>query len=146
MTQYLSSYRKGQTLVEFALLLPILLLITFVVIDLGRAVYYYSAIHNAAREGVRWGIVNKDINGKIDIAGMENTTVDYAFGLGLELSDVTAGAGDPQVVDGFANPTVRVKVFYDFEPATPVVSTLLPSGTITLQSEAVMRTEFYPKP
>jgi hypothetical protein len=137
---------KGQTLVEFALLLPVLLLITFVVIDLGRAVYFYSAIHNAAREGARYGIVNKDINNHIDVNGMENTAIDYAIGLGLDLNDVVAELGTPQVVDLFPNPTVRVYITYDFTPVTPLVSSLLPGGNFTLRSEAIMRTEFVPDP
>ncbi len=43
--------KHGQSLVEFAILLPVFLLIVVVIFDLGRAVYYYSVIFNAAREG-----------------------------------------------------------------------------------------------
>ena len=46
-------YRKGQGLVEFALLLPILVLIVFGVLELGRAFFAFIAITNAAREGAR---------------------------------------------------------------------------------------------
>lgn len=131
---------KGQTLVEFAILLPVLLFISIVIIDLGRAVYYYSAIHNAAREGVRYGIIYPN-----DADGMRNTTIEYAFGLGLSGVDVIfAGLGDPQYIDDFPNPTVKVSVEYAFTPATPLVSNLLPDGKITLKSEAVMRTETFP--
>jgi Flp pilus assembly protein TadG len=44
---------KGQGLVEFALLLPILVLIIFGVLELGRAFFAFIAISNAAREGAR---------------------------------------------------------------------------------------------
>ncbi len=134
-------YKKGQTLVEFALLLPILLFLAVVVIDLGRAVYYYSAIHNAAREGARYGIINPT-----DYAGMRNTSINYAFGLGLVITDVTAEAGPSQVIDFFPNPTVRVIIDYYFYPATPLVSMLLPGGRIRLTSQALMRTEALPSP
>lgn len=134
-----SSKPKGQSLVEFAILLPVLLLISIVVVDLGRAVYYYSAIHNAAREGVRYGIIYPD-----DPDGMRNTTIEYAFGLGLkDVEVIFADLGDPQIIDDICNPTVKVKVEYAFTPATPLVSNLLPGGII-LKSEAVMRTETYP--
>ena len=44
---------------EFALVLPILLLLVFGVVDFGRAIYAYNAISNAAREGGRTSIVNQ---------------------------------------------------------------------------------------
>lgn len=49
----------GQSLVEFALILPILLLIIMGVVDFGRAIYDYNAIGNAAREAGRTAIVNQ---------------------------------------------------------------------------------------
>ena len=135
------SSRKGQTLVEFALMLPILLLIAVVVFDLGRAIYYYSTIHNAAREGARYGVVYPD-----DVSGMRNTTRNFAFGMGLALSNVTAGPGPNEIIDFFPNPTVRVTVSYSFSPATPVVAWFIPGGQITLTSQATMRTEKLPSP
>ncbi|MEA3308793.1 MAG: TadE/TadG family type IV pilus assembly protein [Chloroflexota bacterium] len=50
------NHKKGQTLVEFALILPLLLLILFGIIEFGRILFIYSNLFNAAREGVRYGI------------------------------------------------------------------------------------------
>ena len=138
MKKFFRSSQPGQSLVEFALIIPIFLLLAVVIFDLGRGVYYYSAIHNAAREGARYGIIHPD-----DIAGMENTAIDYAIGLGLTATDVTAGLGTPENVGGFANPTVKVTVTYAFTPATPFVSNFIPCGcpSISLTSDAIMRTE-----
>lgn len=133
--------RRGQSLVEFALLIPVFLLFAVVVFDLGRAVYYYSAVHNAAREGARYGVVSPN-----DFNGMRNRAVEYAVGLGMVVANVTAGPGTPQVVDGFPNPTVKVTVTYAFIPATPLLANFLPGGQITLRGEAVMRTESLPSP
>ena len=133
--------RRGQSLVEFALLIPVFLLFAVVVFDLGRAVYYYSAVHNAAREGARYGVVKPD-----DYAGMKQKAVDYAIGLGLTTANVTAGAGPNQTIGGFPNPTVKVTVIYSFTPATPLLERFLPGGTISLRGEAVMRTESLPSP
>lgn len=47
--------QAGQGLVEFALLLPVLLLILLGAIDLGRAFNAYVTITNASREGARYG-------------------------------------------------------------------------------------------
>ena len=45
----------GQALVEFALVLPIFLLLLFGLIDVGRLVYTWNALNQAAREGARYG-------------------------------------------------------------------------------------------
>ena len=49
---------QGQALVEFALVLPLLLLLIIAIIDFGRALFVYSEVSNAAREAVRYGAVN----------------------------------------------------------------------------------------
>jgi len=49
---------QAQALVEFALVLPLLLLLIIGIIDFGRALFVYSEVSNAAREAVRYGAVN----------------------------------------------------------------------------------------
>ena len=48
--------RRGQALVEFALTAPVFLLLLMGVVDLGRVIYYYSTIDQAAAEGARVAI------------------------------------------------------------------------------------------
>ncbi len=45
--------QRSQALIEFALVSPVLLLLLFGVIDLGRAILYYDTLNHAAREGAR---------------------------------------------------------------------------------------------
>ena len=45
--------QKSQALIEFALVSPVLLLLLFGVIDIGRAIFYYDTLNHAAREGAR---------------------------------------------------------------------------------------------
>src|SRR5579859_96293 len=45
--------QESQALIEFALVSPVLLLLIFGIIDIGRAVFYYDTINHAAREGAR---------------------------------------------------------------------------------------------
>ncbi len=45
--------QRSQALIEFALVSPVLLLLLFGVIDIGRAVFYYDTLNHAAREGAR---------------------------------------------------------------------------------------------
>ena len=46
---------RGQSLVEFALVVPILLLVFAAAADLGRAFYAYIAIENGVKEGAFFG-------------------------------------------------------------------------------------------
>ena len=49
------SKEKGQAFVEFALTLGLFLLLVLGIIEVGRLLFYYSAITTAAREGARYG-------------------------------------------------------------------------------------------
>jgi Flp pilus assembly protein TadG len=49
---------KGASMVEFALVLPILILILFGIIEFGILIYNQQVITNASREGARYGIVS----------------------------------------------------------------------------------------
>jgi Flp pilus assembly protein TadG len=48
--------QRSQALIEFALVSPVLLLLLFGVIDLGRAIFYFDTLNHAAREGARVAI------------------------------------------------------------------------------------------
>jgi Flp pilus assembly protein TadG len=50
--------RAGQSMVEMAMVVPVLALLTFGLLDFGRAYYFQVSITNAAREGARVGILN----------------------------------------------------------------------------------------
>ncbi len=50
--------RAGQSLVEMAMVLPVLAFLTFGLLDFGRAYYFQVSVTNAAREGARVGILN----------------------------------------------------------------------------------------
>ena len=50
---------NGQSMVEFALIVPLLLILLIGVIDVGRLVFAYNNVSNAAREAGRTAIVNQ---------------------------------------------------------------------------------------
>src|SRR3989441_2836776 len=56
MRKTLLRRHSGQSMVEFAVLAPIFFLLLLGTIDLGRAVYIYNTISDAAREGTRAAI------------------------------------------------------------------------------------------
>jgi Flp pilus assembly protein TadG len=49
--------QEGQSLVEFALVAPVLLLVLFGIVEFGLMLYNQHVITNASREGARFGIV-----------------------------------------------------------------------------------------
>jgi hypothetical protein len=49
---------RGQSLVELAMILPVLVLLLMGIFDLGRVVWANDTITNAAREAARWAIVH----------------------------------------------------------------------------------------
>lgn len=49
---------RGQSLVEFALVLPLFLVMLMAVIDVGRAIWAQNSLAAAAREGARYAIVH----------------------------------------------------------------------------------------
>jgi Flp pilus assembly protein TadG len=50
--------RRAQSLVEMAMVIPVLTLLTFGLVDFGRAYYFQVSVTNAAREGARVAILN----------------------------------------------------------------------------------------
>lgn len=67
---------NGQTLVEFALIAPILFLLLLGIMELGRVIFAYNTISNAAREGARYGIIRPE-----DVTGIEQAARQLTTGL-----------------------------------------------------------------
>ena len=125
---------KGQDLVEFAIILPILALIIFGITDLGRAVYYFTTMSNAAREGARYGSIHvSEIIA--DDANLCNQVVSWSIAVVLTCDDVDT------VVD-IINKTVTVTVSYNFDPVTPLIANFFPSQVLTARS--TMTLEYVP--
>jgi Flp pilus assembly protein TadG len=60
MYRHLRQEKRGQALVEFALIVPVFILLLVGLFDLGRGVFAFNTISNAAREAARVAIVDQD--------------------------------------------------------------------------------------
>jgi len=98
---------SGQELVEFAIVLPLLLLVTFGVLDLGRIFHVAITITNAAREGARYGMRHSD-----DMDGIVVATLTEAQDSGIDLSSSIIDVSCPEGC-GSGLP-IRVSVQYNF--------------------------------
>ncbi len=117
---------KGQSLVEFALCLSLLILILLGVFDLGRAFHAYIVITNAAREGAYYGAMRPT-----DTNGIVARVLSEAQGSGVALSAASVCISSTYV----SGTPICVTVSYDF---TLLSSFLLGGRTIRLQSCAEM--------
>jgi Flp pilus assembly protein TadG len=139
-----SGRQPGQTLIEFAIILPVLLLIVMVVFDLGRIVYYYSMLTNAAREGARYGSTNAAATNTI----IQQRVLEYAAGFDLQPSDVVVNKSSVTNVEVEQNSiyrddiNVEVTIDFDFVPITPYVDRLLPGGALDIQISSRMGREY----
>jgi Flp pilus assembly protein TadG len=81
----------GNSLVEVALLLPILTMLLVGTVDLGRMAYMSIEVSNASRAGVQYGQQNSTT--WADVAGMETAATNDATDLvGANNGDLTAVA------------------------------------------------------
>ena len=88
-------YSKSQSLVEFAITIPILLLLLFGIFDLGRAFYIKVVMTNAAREGAKHLAFHPDDkgNGYADTKlAAQNEAV--SSGVAITVDDVIAFCTD----------------------------------------------------
>src|SRR4051812_42881987 len=91
--KWLDRLRKeqtGQGLVEFALILPILLLLFLGTVDLGIGYKTYMALTNAAREGARYISLHPS-----DQTGAEDRITEEAARVGLSEGDLDEGGYQP---------------------------------------------------
>lgn len=58
MRKLFSKNKDGQSIIEFAVLLPILLMVIFGITEFGRAIMVKNVLHTAAREGARLAVVS----------------------------------------------------------------------------------------
>ena len=125
----------GQSLVEVALALPLLLLILIGLADLGRAFYYTTAVASAARQGAAYvAATAPPINATtLKAKACAATGLDPSgdCGAALTASDVTAAGCDNVTTSG----TVAVQVTYDLQLISGyLVNRIFPSQTVTLRA------------
>jgi hypothetical protein len=129
---------KAQSMVEFALTLPLLLVLVFGILEFGRLLFYYSAITTSSREAARYGSAAgepitgvsyyQDCDGiysaakRIGIfAGVNesNVVIRYDNGPGTaRFGTCPVGGIGPQLGLG---DRIEVTISVDFEPIVPLV-------------------------
>ena len=122
---------KGQNLVEFALVVPMLLLLVFGIAEFGRAWMTRNILTGAAREAVRIAVVP---SGTIGTATARANQVLASAGI----TTATVSLTD----DGISFGTITATVSYNFPVVVVGFIPGLNSSTIPLTSTTTMRKEF----
>jgi Flp pilus assembly protein TadG len=122
---------RGQTLVEFALILPIFILVLVGIFDFGRAVYAYNTISNSSREAVRLGIVDQNVT-KLEAEAVKASVALGATAADVEVAFLTADLSGACDVPAEIGCVVEITVHYQYNAATPIIGNLV--GTIDMAS------------
>jgi Flp pilus assembly protein TadG len=147
-----SAPKRGQGMVEFALVFPLIMVMTMGMIEIARLLAIYSSLSNASREATRWGSVvglldsgTANSYAYLDCQGMKDAalrglllwtdhtvTIQYDHGGGTPFATCsqysTPSAG---ITNG---DRVLVTVVGTYQPVMPFVDTIISSQTITFVS------------
>jgi Flp pilus assembly protein TadG len=132
---------KGAALLEAAITVPIILLISVGIFEFGRAYQHQQVLVNAAREGARIAV----IEGTTDEAVRARVN-EYIKGGGLtELLPADIDVQRAVAMTGTTASSVEVKYPFDFMVLQPVVRLISPGddlgGRITMKAKTLMRNE-----
>lgn len=117
-------FSSAQTMVEFAIVFPILLLLTYGLIEFGRMVFIYTAVTSGAREGARYGAA----------AGYINSTTRYY----MDCDGIRKAIRRSAILT--AIPDNDIKIWYDHGPGTsafPDTDNRCPSGSTSYSQDVI---------
>jgi Flp pilus assembly protein TadG len=144
---------RGQSLVEFAFVMPIIVLVIVAFIEVGRAVFAWNTIANAARQGARVAAVNQlsvvtdcDESRPIEDPyephwSIRGCAIAAAGALGITSANVTVSYVSPPSTTLDCDPTLHVgciaaiTVTYNYAVSTPFLNWVIHSVTMSQTSE-----------
>ena len=135
---------RGQNLVEFGLVLPILVALMLAVVDLGFIFFIRGSVENGAREGARFGSVHAPTT---DTSGITSRVTQTITGLNPSSLTIDVTCCDdvdcspaPDTAKCTSGNRVRVNVQYPlamFWPV-PVTGTYQTSATMRIENEVLL--------
>jgi Flp pilus assembly protein TadG len=122
---------KGQSIVETAFILPIVVLILTGIVDFGLLFGNYFLVTGAAREAARLAVVGAKDTEIITAVQNITSTLDYTkLTIVIKPSEAVRKSGDE----------VTIEIGYDNELFTPVISSIIPNP-LHIEGKTVMRME-----
>jgi Flp pilus assembly protein TadG len=133
---------KGAALLEAAITVPIILLISVGIFEFGRAYQTQQVLVNAAREGARIAVIEGTTDG--EVRARVNS---YVTGGGLKaLADGNILVSRAVAMNGTTASSIEVRYPFQFMVLNPVVRLIAPTDTktgapITMTAITLMRNE-----
>jgi hypothetical protein len=129
---------SGQELVEFALILPLLVLILLGIFEFGIAGFTYNTVANAAREVARYGVIHPN-QSEIDLYIDENLP---RWTIGMHADDIEVIS---EVKRGAIQGTVHITMTYQHHLISgPLLEMLGGKSVLKLRTTSTMYTETTP--
>ncbi len=135
---------RGVVLVEFAMMLPLLVIIFVTIIDLGVLLHEHQVLQNAVREGARFSILPMNqigpLNPTATVNGIKQRVIDYCEGENVTvlLGDITVSQQHPITVGADTIMATEVTVSYTRQLLI-AGAPFLPVGDIVLSGNSVFR-------
>jgi len=138
---------RGQSLIEFALILPMMLVVMFMITEFGRALYTYNVLATAARAAARAAVVsgagNFEANGRARaLEILTSAHLDSGASLNVEVKDNYNGSGLKVVICTINRPftwVINNPVPVNAGSASPTVS----KSALPMSAQAIMKTETF---
>jgi hypothetical protein len=137
---------RGATLIEAALITPLLLLLTFSIVDFGALLYIFLSLESGVSQATRFAVTNTSSPGMTReqsiMAAMRQATPtltlpDSAFSFSFMPPGATVWSNGP----GGPGDIGRVTVNYTWNIMTPLIRPFFPGGRITFNVESAMKNE-----
>jgi Flp pilus assembly protein TadG len=129
---------KGQSLVELALILPLLLILLAGVVDVARLYYIYVVLTDAASEGVAYAAINPPADPvdpvDPDTSEIYARTLSACTGVGDGVQSVAIDC--PTCPDVASGDAITVTVSYRYAVMTPFLNVMFDEGMIELEAKA----------
>lgn len=124
----IQSSEKGQSFTELAILLPIFLVMIVGIIDLGKAMWTYSILRNAAQEGSSYASIKPT-----DLSGIESRVRDSSA-MPINLKDTSAVSVTITSTKNCAGGQITVGISTTYAISTPFLGSILGSQGIPMST------------
>jgi Flp pilus assembly protein TadG len=145
--------QHGQSMVEFAMVVPLFFLLAFGIIDLGRVFFVQTTLQNAMRQAGRFAVTGNHLTDPVTATPMSRVDsiiqVAKNAATGLDISNIQissqgGGSTGPNRA-GWPGDTVTISLTTNLKLITPMVGRFFgPSGTYKFTVSTTFRNEPFP--